>query len=191
MSHFVIDFKLGSGKINFLKNIFPTNLVEILWQSMASVAMFKYELKSKDLLWVMKKIYDTIYGNPCWSDTKTLAMNKLKRRRDVYLNGGNRVGNCGIRKKRDTSYSMTQRLMKTLGNEVEQTWQQYGMYKAANILSYKLNEYVSPYILRYMSNKYNWKRKCNPKSAIYKGVVITRRVSASYYKHLIFPGGKE
>ncbi len=82
---------------------------------------------------------------------------------------------------------MTQRIIKKLGNEVEKTWQKYGMYKASEILSYKMNEYVSPYVLRYMSNKYDWKRKVNPKSPIYKGVVITRRVPASYYKHLIFP----
>ena len=91
-----------------------------------------------------------------------------------------------IRKKRCTDYSMTKRLTKTLGNEVEKTWQQYGMYKAANILSYKLNEYVSPYVLRYMSQKYDWKREVNKKSPIYKGV-IAGTIPAAYYKHLIFP----
>jgi hypothetical protein len=92
----------------------------------------------------------------------------------------------GIRKMRNTDYSMTQRLMKTFGNEVEQTWRLYGMYKAANILSFKMNEYVSPYVLRYMSNKYDWKREVNQQSPIYKGV-LAGTIPAAYYKHLIFP----
>ena len=34
----------------------------------------------------------------------------------------------GIRKQRDTSYSMTQRLIKTIGlEEVEKAWQKHGM----------------------------------------------------------------
>jgi hypothetical protein len=36
-----------------------------------------------------------------------------------------------------------------------------------------------------MSDKYNWKRRCNRKSAIYKGVKAGT-VPAAYYKHLIF-----
>jgi len=92
-----------------------------------------------------------------------------------------------VRKKRCTDYSMTQRLLKKLGEgRVVEHWKKYGMYKAAELLSKEMQEYVSPYVLRYMSNKYNWKRKCNPKSAIYKGVVINKTIPASYYKHLIF-----
>ncbi len=94
--------------------------------------------------------------------------------------------NNAIRKQRDTSYSMTQRLIKTLGNEVEQTWKQYGMYKASNILSFKMDEYVSPYVLRHLSNIKNWKRPVNKLSPIYKGVKAGT-VPASYYRHLIFP----
>jgi hypothetical protein len=92
----------------------------------------------------------------------------------------------GIRKKRDTSYSMTQRLLKKLGEgRVAGYWQSHGMYKASELLSKEMQEYVSPYVLRYMSNKYSWKRNCNPKSAIYKGVKAGT-VPAAYYKHLIF-----
>jgi len=95
--------------------------------------------------------------------------------------------NKGIRKQRDTSYSMTQRLLKKLGEgRVVGYWTKYGMYRSAELLSVEMQEYVSPYVLRYMSNKYNWKRKCNPKSAIYLGVQ-KGTVPASYYKHLIFP----
>jgi hypothetical protein len=97
----------------------------------------------------------------------------------------------GIRKQRDTSYSMTQRLIKTLGiEEVEKMWQKLGMYKASIELSRRMQNYVSPYVLRYMSNKFYWKRPVNPKSAIFVGV---RRgtVLSSYYKHLIFPEEKD
>jgi hypothetical protein len=91
-----------------------------------------------------------------------------------------------IRKKRDTSYSMTQRLLKKLGEgRVVGYWQGHGMYKASELLSKEMQEYVSPYVLRYMSDKYDWKRDCNPKSAIYKGVKAGT-VPAAYYKHLIF-----
>lgn len=93
----------------------------------------------------------------------------------------------GIRKKRDTSYSMTQRLLKKLGEgRVVGYWQHHGMYKAAKLLSDEMQEYVSPYVLRYMSNKYDWKRPVNKLSAIYKGVK-SGTVPAAYYKHLIFP----
>jgi hypothetical protein len=91
-----------------------------------------------------------------------------------------------IRKKRNTDYSMTQRLLKKLGEgRVVGYWQSHGMYKASELLSKEMQEYVSPYVLRYMSDKYDWKRNCNPKSAIYKGVKAGT-VPAAYYKHLIF-----
>ena len=67
----------------------------------------------------------------------------------------------GIRKKRNTDYSMTQRLLKKLGEgRVVEYWQRHGMYKASELLSNEMQEYVSPYVLRYMSNKYDWKREC-------------------------------
>ncbi len=93
----------------------------------------------------------------------------------------------GIRKQRDTSYSMTQRLIKALGIQaVFSSWQRHGMYKSAELLSVEMQEYVSPYVLRYMSNKYDWKRPVSKKSAIFKGV-LAGSVPAAYYKHLIFP----
>ena len=84
--------------------------------------------------------------------------------------------------------TMTQKLIKNIGlEEVEKTWIQFGMYRAAEELSKRMdNEYISFSTLRYMSQKYNWKRKCNPKSPIYKGV-LAGTVPAAYYKHLIFP----
>jgi hypothetical protein len=93
----------------------------------------------------------------------------------------------GLRKQRDTSYSMTQRLLKQLGEgKVLELWTKYGMYKSAELLSKEMQEYVSPYTMRYLSNIKNWKRKCNPKSPIYIGVK-RGTIPSSYYKHLIFP----
>ena len=97
------------------------------------------------------------------------------------------MDNKGIRKQRDTSYSMTQRLLKKLGEgRVVEYWKRHGMYKSAELLSIEMQEYVSPYVLRYMSNKYDWKRPVNKLSPIYKGVKAGT-VPASYYRHLIFP----
>ena len=82
---------------------------------------------------------------------------------------------------------MTKQLIKKFGKEeVEKTWQRLGMYKASIELSKRMQEYVSPYVLRHLSNKYDWKRLVNKKSPIYKRV-IPGTVPASYYKHLIFP----
>jgi hypothetical protein len=92
----------------------------------------------------------------------------------------------GIRKKRDTSYSMTQRLLKKLGEgRVVEYWTKYGMYKSAQLLSKEMQEYVSPYVLRYMSNKYDWKRSVNKLSPLFKGY-LAGNVDPSYFKHLIF-----
>ena len=94
--------------------------------------------------------------------------------------------NEGIRKQRDTSYSMTQRLLKQLGEgRVVEYWKRHGMYKSAELLSIEMQEYVSPYTMRHLSNIKNWKRHVNKKSPLYKGV-IAGTVPAAYYKHLIF-----
>ena len=68
--------------------------------------------------------------------------------------------NYGIRKQRDTSYSMTQRLLKKLGEgRVVEYWKRHGMYKSAELLSIEMQEYVSPYTMRHLSNIKNWKAK--------------------------------
>ena len=86
--------------------------------------------------------------------------------------------------------SMTRKLIAILGEEeVKQTWQRLGMYKAAAELTKKINEYVSPSTIRYLSNLYDWKRPVNPKSPIYKGV-IAGTVPASFYRHLFFEVNK-
>lgn len=83
--------------------------------------------------------------------------------------------------------TMTQKLINKIGLEkVEKLWIQYGMYRAAEEASKILDEYISASTLRYLSQKFDWKRPVNPKSAIYVGVK-RGTVPASYYKHLIFP----
>ena len=60
---------------------------EYLWQSMASVAMWVFKLKPKDYMSEMKIIYDTIYGNLHWSNTRKLSKKTLNSTTDVYLIG--------------------------------------------------------------------------------------------------------
>ncbi len=94
------------------------------------------------------------------------------------------MDNKNIGKRNNT---MTQKLINEIGlEEVEKIWIQIGMYKGAEELSKRLNERVSFSTIRYMSQKYNWKRPVNKLSAIYKGV-LAGTVPAAYYKHLIFP----
>jgi hypothetical protein len=91
------------------------------------------------------------------------------------------------RKSRDTSYSQTQRLIKALGIEyINKTWQNHGMFKTAEILSKELNEFISPYVIRYMSDKFNWIRIITDKNLpIFIGV-LNGSVPREYYKHIIF-----
>ncbi len=84
--------------------------------------------------------------------------------------------------------TMTNTLINKIGLEqVQAIWIKYGCYKAAEELSKMLNEYISFSTIRYLSQALNWTRPVNPKSAIYKAVVIKKTMTASYYKHLIFP----
>ena len=61
-----------------------------------------------------------------------------------------------------------------------------GMYGAAAHLSEMTGEYVSPYVIRAMSHKFDWKREVtDPSLPIVKGV-MRGKVPDSYYKHLRF-----
>ena len=83
--------------------------------------------------------------------------------------------------------TMTKTLINKMGPEkIQAIWVQYGMYKGAEELSKIMNEWVSFSTLRYLSQRFDWKRPVNPKSAIYIGVQ-KGTVPSSYYKHLIFP----
>jgi hypothetical protein len=92
--------------------------------------------------------------------------------------------NKNIGKRNNT---MTKTLINKIGlQEVEKLWIQYGMYKGAEELSKMLNEWISFSTLRYLSQRFDWKRPVNPKSAIYVGVK-RGTIPTSFYRHLIFP----
>jgi len=94
------------------------------------------------------------------------------------------MDNKNIGKRNNT---MTKTLINNIGVEkIQAIWVQYGMYKGAEELSKLLNDYVSFSTLRYLSQRFDWRRKCNTKSAIYAGVK-RGSVKASFYPHLIFP----
>lgn len=91
------------------------------------------------------------------------------------------------RKSRDTSYSMTQKLLTQLGEEkIKKTWQKNGMFKTAEILTDELQTFISPYVIRYMTNKFNWTRVITDINLpIFIGV-LNGSVPREYYKHIIF-----
>lgn len=92
------------------------------------------------------------------------------------------------RKPRDTSYSMTQRLIARFGVEcLKKQWQNAGMYGAAVYFSEKMGETVTPYVMRYLSHKFDWKRTVDEYLPIVQGIRKGTR-PASYYRHIIVPG---
>jgi len=94
------------------------------------------------------------------------------------------MDNKNIGKRNNT---MTQKLINKIGlEEIQTIWIEFGMYKGAEELSKLMDEWVSFSTLRYLSQRFDWRRKCNPKSAIYVGVK-RGTIPASFYRHLIFP----
>jgi hypothetical protein len=83
--------------------------------------------------------------------------------------------------------SCTQRLIATLGEKrLYKIWSDLGMYKGSTKLSLELNWYVSPYVLRYLSNKFNWRRDLtNIRLPLFQGV-IREKIPREYYKHINF-----
>ena len=83
--------------------------------------------------------------------------------------------------------SATQILISVVGErKLYKIWSELGMYKASSKLSIELNWYVSPYVLRYLSNKFNWSRDLTNKNLpLYQGV-LRGKVKAEYYKHIKF-----
>jgi hypothetical protein len=83
--------------------------------------------------------------------------------------------------------TMTQKIISKIGlEEIEKIWIQFGMYRGAEELSKLVDDYISPSTIRYLSQKYDWKRPVNPRSPILVGVK-RGTIPSSYYKHLIFP----
>lgn len=59
------------------------------------------------------------------------------------------------------------------------------MYRGSEELSQRLRIYISPYILRYISHKMDWKRILTDKTLpIVKGI-LAGTMPAEYYKHII------
>ena len=93
------------------------------------------------------------------------------------------------RKPRDTSYSMTQQLLKHFGEEeLYRIWSIRGMYHASDIVSEKIGYYIPARVIRYLSDKFGWKREVtNLNLPVVKGIIY-ESVPENYYKHLIVPG---
>ena len=89
--------------------------------------------------------------------------------------------------RKSNPYSATQILIATVGErKLYKIWSELGMYKASSKLSIELNWYVSPYVLRYLSNKFNWCRDLsNTSLPLFQGVIRGKR-SPEYYKHINF-----
>lgn len=80
----------------------------------------------------------------------------------------------------------TQKLLKLFTpKELEAIWAKYnGMYKTSEYLSNKLDFYVSPFVVRYLSNKFNFFREIELEtSPFYEGVLLGK-VPGTYYKHV-------
>jgi hypothetical protein len=82
--------------------------------------------------------------------------------------------------------STTQKLLKKFKpEELEAIWVTHnGMYKTSEFLTRSLEFYVSPYVIRYISNKFNFIREIDLEtSPFYKGVLLGK-VPRAYYKHV-------
>jgi len=78
----------------------------------------------------------------------------------------------------------TYRLETEIGiNKIFECWYDIGMYRTA----YRYR--TSPYVIRYLANKHEWKRPAEKAPIILKGV-LAGNVKAEYYKNLIFTGDK-
>ena len=93
------------------------------------------------------------------------------------------------RKPRDTSYSMTQKLLKGCGEErIRSVWEKHGMYKASEILSIELRQYISPSVIRYLSYKFNWIREVSDHNLPFVKGVLAGTMDPSYYSHVKIVG---
>lgn len=93
------------------------------------------------------------------------------------------------RKPRNTEYSKTYKLLERYGEKkLYKLWRDLGgMYKTADYLTWDMEIWITPAIVRYLSHKFNWKRKISDISLpIVKSVLVTKNVPPSYFKHLIF-----
>ena len=79
-------------------------------------------------------------------------------------------------------------LLEQFGEEkLYQIWRDHnGMYGAAAHLSKITGQCISPYVIRSLSHKFDWKREVTDPSLPFVQGVMRGKVPASYYKHLTF-----
>jgi len=79
-------------------------------------------------------------------------------------------------------------LLEEFGEEkLYRIWREHnGMYGAAAHLSEVTGGYVSPYVIRSLSHKFDWQREVTDPSLPFVKGVMRGKVPASYYKHLRF-----
>ena len=95
-------------------------------------------------------------------------------------------------KKRDTSYSMTQKLIRRYGEKkLYNVWAKLGMYQAASWLSKDMGHWVSPNTVRYLSYKLNWVREVSDHDLPFVKGVLLGSTPEGYYKHvkIVCPSG--
>jgi len=84
--------------------------------------------------------------------------------------------------------STTQILLKKYSEkELYDLWVKFnGMYKMSEYLTHEIGLFVSPYVCRFLTNKFNWVRTIKDKNLpIYKGV-LNGRIKPEYYRHINF-----
>ena len=86
------------------------------------------------------------------------------------------------KKERDTSFSKTWKVIDQHGLEkINAIWREYGMFRTAEMLD------TSPYTIRYIAHKYEWRRPAEKCPAILKGV-LNGNAEAEFYRTLDFSG---
>ena len=86
------------------------------------------------------------------------------------------------RKKRDTQYSNTWKVINKYGlDHIRAMWQQKGINRTGTELG------VSPWVIRYISTREGWKRSAEHVPAI-KKAVISGKIKPEYFKSLDFSG---
>jgi hypothetical protein len=92
------------------------------------------------------------------------------------------------RKPRNTSYSMTYRVLNEIGKEkLYEIWKDNGHRKTSDIVTKMLGVWVTDMVIQYIAQrKFHWTRVVTDKSLpIYKGV-ISGNMPVSFYKSIIF-----
>ncbi|MGE5797397.1 MAG: hypothetical protein ACM34M_14630 [Ignavibacteria bacterium] len=92
------------------------------------------------------------------------------------------------RKARDTSYSLTQQLIKHYGVDrlKEIYMENKGIYGASNFITQDLGTYISYTITQYLARKFQWVRIVNDPNEHKIIFTLAAGFSPEYYKHLKF-----